>query len=273
MDSLDQMLSYAGSKIADMSEEFEKHQDALPREDFKTMAKELRKTKERLVQVLKSNDFPKYDHKLLSTILLYINKIKKNKPKEIEIKNRSHKVVFLDELNELQGILKIIKKKQSPASSKIKSRVVVKIERIKSKGSAISDKDIDQHLNITKSKLNLLKKNFSKGEEKVKTSHYKELNIILKKANISLVKAQAIHKSLKGQYKPNYDRKVMRKILDEIYFFQNHIEEQVRLGTAQAQVNLFWHTLKEFKALLQDLEGLKKTRGKTVASVLTDMSS
>jgi len=276
MNSLDQMLTFAGSKIAYMSEEFEKHHDKLPYADFKTVATELKKTKQNLAHVLNSNDFPKFDHKLLSSILSYINKIKKSAPKELEKgKRRSPQIMFLDELSDFQGVLKILKKKSasSTLNSKTKGRAVVKIQGIKSKGSVHSDKDIDQHLNITESKLDALKKSVSKGDAKVNQAHYKELTTILKKANISLVKAKALRKSLSGQYQPDYNKKVMRKILLEINFFQNFIDHQVRAGTAHTQVNLFWHTLKEFQTLLQDLESLKKSRGKAVSAVLTDMSS
>jgi hypothetical protein len=273
MTSLDQMLSSTGSKIAQMSEEFEKHREKLPF-DFKTMAKELKKTKQNLSQVLGREKVLLFDDRLLSSILSYIEDIKKTTPKDEKVRvRRSQKVIFLDELIELQGVLTILqskKKKEPPAQIKTKS--VIKIKGIKSKGSAVPDQDLDKHLSLAESKLNALKKSMSKSGVKINPTQYKELTTILKKTNVSLVKVKALQKSLSGKYKPDYDKKIIQKIFQEINFFEDLIDDEVRVGTAQKQVNLFWDSLKEFQTLLQDLESLKKTRGKAVASVQTDMA-
>lgn len=289
MTSLDQMLSYAGGKIAHMSDEFLKHKDKLPFEDIKTMTKELKKTKQNLSQVLGRDDIPKFDKKLISSILSYIDKIKKTAPQEQAAdkrnktkkstpqeaaagKRRSQKVIFLDELVELQGVLKILRSKsKSPSTSSIKRKSIIKIEGFKSKGGGSANQDLGKHLSLTETKLNALKKSTAK-KSKVNQTQFKEVITVLKKTNLSLVKAKAMHKSLSGQYNPEYDKKVIRKIFQEIEFFQDLMDDTIRTGTAQMQANLFWFTLKEFHHLLQDLESLKKIRGKQVASVQTDMS-
>lgn len=277
MTSLDQMLSYAGSKIAQMSKEFEKHRDSLIVEDFKTMTKELKKTKKNLSSVLGSQDIPQFDQSLLSSLLSYISKIKKSAPKEPNPgTRRSQRMIFLDELVELQGVLKILqtRSKEGPASSdQIKTKSIIKIQGIKSKGAKVPDPDLNKHLSLTEVKLDALKKSVSKNGARIKPTQYRELNTILKKANLSLVKAKAMHKSLSGQYKPDYDKKVMKKIMQEILFIQDVLDDEVRSGTAQMQANLFWFALREFQTLIQDLESLKKTRGKAVANVQTDLAS
>jgi hypothetical protein len=272
MSSLDQMLSTAGNKIAHMSDEFKKRHEKMPFEDFKTMTKELKKTKQNLSMVIGRGEVPKFDNKLLSSIMSYINKIKKTAPLEIKIGiRRTPEAIFLDELGELQSVLKTLKS-SNKAGSKLIGSSVVKIKGIKSKGSTHADKDLNKHLSLTESKLNALKKTASRKKTPIDPAQFKEVTTILKKANLSLVKTKAMRQSLSGQYKPDYDKSVMRKILKEINFFQDLIDEEVRVGTAHMQVNLFWFTLKEFHTLLQDLESLKKIRGKTVASVQTDMA-
>lgn len=268
MTLLDQMLSSTSSKIAHMSDAFEKHHDKLPFEDFKTMTKELKKTKQNLSKVLGKGSVPHFNHHLLSSILSYINKIKKATPLDERPRlRRSQKVIFLDELIELQGILKILESNNgNEPAAQMQNKTVVKI-----KGSAISDQDLSKHLNLAECKLGALKKLMSKKGVKINSTQYKELTTILKKTNVSLVKAKAMQKSLNNKYKLGYDKKFIQKIFQEINFFQNFMDDEVRAGTAQKQANLFWDSLKEFQTLLQDLEFLKKIRGKAVASVQTDL--
>lgn len=274
MTSLDQMLSATGSKIAYMSDEFKKNRDHLPSGDIKMMTEDLKKTKQNLFEVLGRKNLPKFDTHLIASILSCINKIKKTAPEPKAIRRQLYQKSFVNELVELQDVLKVLQmrnKKRVLKEDSVERKPIIKIEGIKRRGKISSDRDLGKHLSLTESKLNDLKKSVAIGK-KIPYSQYRELTTLLKRANVSLVKAKAMQKSLKGIYRPNYDKKITKKIFNEIAFFQNILDEVVQVGTSQVQVNLFWFTLREFQTLLKDLESLKKIRGKAVAAVQTDMA-
>lgn len=277
LSSFDQMLTYASSKIAQMSEEFERHHDKLPQSELKTMTDQLKKTHKTLTQAMQGKEVPEYDQSLLKSIISFINKIKKNTtaPEEVGAR-RSQKVIFLDALTDFQSLLKDLQKKKKSGSSslasKVKKQPVVKIGGIKRKAAAPAGKELDKHLTLAESKLANLKVAVSESSGDINQAQFKEVTSALQEAN-DVLKQNTTSKVLSGQYRPDYNRKTMRKILDEINFLHKNIDLQVRAGAAQMQSNLFWSTLKEFHNLLQTLEELKKTRGKTVARVETDLMS
>jgi hypothetical protein len=277
--AFDQKLAFAGSKIAHMSEELKKHSSLpLSQTEYKAMTAELKKNQKSLSQMLQSQKAPELDRQLLAGIMSYINQIKKstNIPQKINGTRRSQQTIFWDALTDFQELLKNLRnmKKQESLTypSKTKSKAVVKIQGIQKKEVLPVDKDLNDHLTITESKLDNFKNSITKNAKGINLTLYKDLTATLKKANLSIVKAKALKQSLQGQYKPNYNHKIVDTALQDIQnILESGIENQVKAGIAQAQANLFWTALREFQTLLQDLESLKKTRGKVVSQVLTDM--
>jgi hypothetical protein len=268
----DQMLTYASSKIAHLTGEFEKHYDKMPDSQFKTMTSALKKAKKDLSHALKGTTVPEFDSKLLESLISYIDDIKKG-TKETSTRGvrRTQKAIFFDVLGDFYELLKDLDKK-TEAKIKYKARPVVKIESIVQKGArkgAVTS-DLNKHLTHTEIILGELYQNVKKSPSEVITVD-KELTIALKKANVALVKVKAMHEQFYGQYKPDYDRRIIRKIFNEINFLQNNLNAQMMAGTAQSQINFFWHALKEFQSLLQELEAMKKKRGGAVAAIEKDL--
>src|ERR1700722_12657912 len=120
--AFDQMLAFAGSKIAHMSEELKKHSSVpLSQTEYKAMATELKKNQKSLSQMLKSQKAPELDQQLLAGIMSYINQIKKSTT--IPQNNggrRSQQTIFWDTLTDFQELLKNLRhlKKESSLSSK-----------------------------------------------------------------------------------------------------------------------------------------------------------
>jgi hypothetical protein len=276
LSKFDQMLTYTSSKIAHLTGEFEKHHDKMPGSQFKTMTSELRKAKKKLSHALEDAAVPEFDNKLLTTLISYIDHIKKEtEGVPFRATRQEEKMIFLDVLADFHGLLKDLDKKTNE-KIKYKAQPVVKIKSIVQKGrrKGSETSDLNNHLSLTETRLGHLHKLIKKSSlEPIGVGQYKELITVLKKANVALVKARAMHEQFSGQYQPDYNRKTMRKIFNEINFLQNNASAQMMAGTAQSQINLFWQTLKEFQSLLQDLEEMKKTRGKTVAHIEKELFS
>ena len=264
-----------------MSEEFAKHHDKLSSSELKTMTTELKKSKKSLSDLFTKDIYPEFDTKLLSSIMTYINKIKRSTTiSKVETGRKTQQVNFLEALTDFQSLLKTLKKQkkehlESP-QKKVKKRSVVKIQGIKQgiKGKSVSQiKELDRHLHLTESKLRNLKKGYQKGQNVLNNDQYKDITSLLKKANVYLTKTKALQSSLSGKAKPEFNTLTIHNLLSHINFLQNSIESEIQAGAALTQANLFWYTLREFQTLVQELENLKKSRGKIVAKVETDLLS
>jgi hypothetical protein len=277
LSSFEQMLSYTGSKIAHMSEEFEKHHDKLSSTELKTMTAELKKSKKILSESFKDGIHPEFDSKLLFGIMSYINKIKKSTTSaRAETTRKTQKMNFLEALADFQALLKTLKKQKKSSSENIYKKTgkktVVKIQGIKGK-SLSQVKELNNHLSLAESKLFELRKSCQIDQNFLTDAQSKDITSLLKKTNLYLAKTRELQKSFSGKAKPEYNKATLRKLLDHIQFLQNSLESEIQAGTAMVQTNLFWHTLREFQTLAQELEKLKKTRGKAVADVQTDLLS
>ncbi len=275
LSSFEQMLSYTGRKIAHMSEEFAKHHDKLSSSELKTMTSELKKSKKVLAESYKDQTQPEFDNKLLTSILAYISKIKRSTA-TVETTRKTQKMNFLEALTDFQTLLKSLKKEkkvsQNNAVKKASKKNVVKIQGIKAR-SLSQIKELNNQLSLTESKFiefnnkNKLNHNYFTQEQ------YKDITSLLKKTNLYLAKTKALQKSINGKVKLEYNKLALCNILNYIQFFHDILESENQGGRALTQINMFWLAAREFQTLAQELENLKKVRGKAVASVQTDLLS
>lgn len=260
-----------------MSEEFAKHHEKLSSAELKTMTTELKKSKKKLVDSLKGSAPNEYDENLVSSILAYINNIKKStQHTTIETTRKTQKMNFLEALSDFQTLLKTLKKhaKITPKlpQTKLRKKSVVKIQSVKGKTLSHS-KELDRQLSLTQSKLHDFKSVLQSGQLNNDDIYFQDVTDLLKKTNMYLTKAKAMQNSLRGKARLDYNASTFKNLSKHIRELQALQHSEFQTGTALTKANLFWYTLREFNTLITELEKLKKIRGKVVAHVETDLLS